>query len=132
MPIAKSGPYLYYSVGGAGGAARRGVLIVVDPCTKPTSSTVHVEMREAPITLSQTTVPCGNVTFVVTNAGSEVHNLDLFQTNPPRTILHGSPLDPGQTRSFAAHLTVKGSVNYLCGQPEHGEEYGEVGFLTAT
>jgi hypothetical protein len=43
---------------------------------------------------------------VVTNAGTIAHSFVLF--------------------------TQKGSVQYLCGDEEHAEEYGETGVLTVT
>jgi len=128
--IANKGPYVYYSVARANAAALTGGLSVVEPCTKPTSSTVTVKMEEAPITLSQMTLPCGTVTFVVTNAGTVVHSFDLFQPNPPRVLLQGAALEPGQTGTAVVHMLLKGAVNYSCGQSEHGEEYGEIGSLT--
>lgn len=130
VTIVKTGPYAYYSVSPRRVPALTGALSIVDPCTRPVDSRITVEMHEAPITFSQETVPCGTVTFVVTNAGIEVHSLDLFQTNPPRTLLHGPTVESGATTTLVVRLLVKGSVNYLCGQPEHGETYGEVGFLT--
>jgi hypothetical protein len=130
VTIVNTGPYAYYSVGPRRSPGLAGALSIVDPCTRPVDSRITVEMREAPITLSQETVPCGTATFVVTNTGTEIHSLDLFQTNPPRTLLHGPPIEPGTATTLVLRLLTKGSINYLCGQPEHGEIYGEVGFLT--
>src|SRR5207237_8456552 len=50
--VTKTG-LVVYSSGGLSG-----VLTFVDPCTKPATSTVSVQMAEAPIKLSQTSVPC--------------------------------------------------------------------------
>jgi hypothetical protein len=132
VAIPNKGPYVYYSVAPGRAPTFKGALSVIDPCTKPVASTVSVEMREAPMTFSRTTVPCGTVTFTVTNAGTVGHRFDLFQTNPPRTLLHGALLEPGKTATVSVPLLVKGQVNYLCGEAEHGEEYGEIGYVTVT
>src|SRR5205085_5493415 len=41
------------------------------------STTVTVDMNEYHFALSQTTVPQGNVTFVIRNVGQQTHNFDL-------------------------------------------------------
>jgi hypothetical protein len=46
------------------------------PVTGP-STTVNVGMFEYRFDLSQTTIPSGNVTFVITNNGTEPHNCDI-------------------------------------------------------
>jgi uncharacterized cupredoxin-like copper-binding protein len=122
-----TGTYSYYSVGQGHAGNLSGVFAVVDPCTKPAVSTVSVQLMEAPITLSQTTVPCGTVTFVVTNVGTIVHSFNV--TADGREGL-GPRLNPGQTVSMTVHFSVKGSALYYCAEPEHGELYGMVGYLT--
>ena len=82
--------------------------------------------------LSQTTVPCGTVTFAVTNVGTIVHSFDLFQQNPSRMLVLGPQIQPGQSVSLVVRFTQKGAVEYVCGEGEHSEEYGEIGYLTVT
>jgi plastocyanin len=132
VKIANKGPYVYYSVGPGRQGASRGAISVVEPCTHPTSSTVTVQMAETLSVLSRTTVPCGTVTFAVTNVGTIVHSPDLFQANPPRTLARGPELQPGQTASLVVRFTQKGQVEYRCGEEEHDEMYGESVVLTVT
>jgi hypothetical protein len=50
------------------------------PCTHPQTLIVDVQMDHggSGITLSQTTIPCGTVTFAVTNVGAMVESLYVF------------------------------------------------------
>jgi uncharacterized cupredoxin-like copper-binding protein len=130
VAIANKGPYVYYSVGPGKPGALRGALSVFEPCTNPASSTITVKMAEAPEVLSQMTVPCGKVTFALTNAGTVVHSFVLFQSNPPRTLARSPQLQPGQTANLVVQFTQKGQVQYLCAETEHAEDYGENGYLT--
>jgi hypothetical protein len=130
VAIVNKGPYVYYSVGPGKPGALKGALSVFEPCTNPTSSTITVQMAEAPEVLSQMTVPCGKVTFALKNVGTIVHSFVLFQSNPPRTLAKSPQLQPGQTANLVVQFTQKGQVQYLCDETEHAEDYGENGLLT--
>jgi uncharacterized cupredoxin-like copper-binding protein len=128
----KTGTFLYlsYRAGHTGGLSN--ALRVVATCTHPTTSTVRVQMKEAPEILSQTRVPCGTVTFVLTNVGKIVHSFDVFAPDNATVVPpggHGPRVKPGQTARMTVRFTMKGRVLYTCGETEHGEMYGELGYL---
>jgi uncharacterized cupredoxin-like copper-binding protein len=60
-------------------------------------------------------VPAGQVTFVVMNNGSILHNFDL------KTVHKGPLLGPGQTQSFTAGV-APGSYKYQCDVPGHAQQ----------
>lgn len=132
VEFAKKGTYSYFSAGPDRAARLSGVLVVGEPCTHPAASTVSAKLTGAPIGLSQATVPCGTVTFVVTNVGRVVHSFHI--TVPDSTVDapggQGPPLNPGQTVRLTVHFTVKGIAIYYCGEPEHDELYDESGYLS--
>ena len=84
------------------------------------------------MTLSRSTVPCGAVTFVVTNVGTIVHTFWIFAPDnnsvAPRGG-HGPRIKPGQTVRMTVNFTTTGRAFYECGEMEHGEIYGETGYL---
>jgi hypothetical protein len=124
----RTGPALYSSVGQGSAAPLKGALNVIEPCTNPTASTVTVQISEAPETLSQAAIPCGAVTFVMTNVGTVVHNFYVFPIDAPHAGATTSPdVKPGQTLRVTVHFTSKGEVVYGCSLYEHGEQYGETG-----
>src|SRR4029077_13196051 len=55
--------------------------IVAAPCTNPTTTTVNVTLTDTigqtGFTFSPASVPCGTVTFVITNVGQDAHMLRL-------------------------------------------------------
>jgi hypothetical protein len=114
--VTKTGLVVYSS------GALRGVLTFVDPCTKPATSTVSVQMVEAAMKLSQTSIPCGSVTFAVTNAGTIAHSFRIGSAGTAQ-------IQPGQTASLTVRLMDKVRVFYRCGEPEHDEMYGETGWI---
>ena len=90
------------------------------------STTVNVSMTEYHFTLSQTTVPQGNVTFVIKNDGTQVHNFDL----EGKKI--GGFLDPGQTETWTVNLAARAlPYHYVCDVPYHASS-GMEGDLTVT
>lgn len=76
------------------------------------NSTVTVNMFEYRFDLSQASVPSGQVTFVVTNKGEEVHNFDLVG------VKVGALLPPGQTETWTVSLPPKGYTG-VCDVPFH-------------
>ena len=87
-------------------------------------TTVQVGMFEYRFDLSQTTVPSGKVTFVITNKGSEVHNFDITG------VKAGAFLTPGQSETWTVSLPA-GAYTYLCDVPFHLDR-GMTGQLTVT
>jgi uncharacterized cupredoxin-like copper-binding protein len=76
------------------------------------STTINVSMSEYRFVLSQTTVPQGNVTFVVKNDGQQTHNFDLEGKHI------GSFLNPGQSETWTVNLAAR-TYHYVCDVPYH-------------
>jgi hypothetical protein len=82
------------------------------------------------ITLSQETVRCGTVTFVVTNTdGSVIHDFNVWVPTDVKGGVFGPRLRPGKTASTTVSFPFKGVVDYFCRGPHH-DDYGETGSLT--
>ena len=88
------------------------------------STTIAVGMFEYRFDLSQTTVPSGQVTFVITNKGQEVHNFDISG------VKAGALLSPGQTETWTVGLPPK-TYNFVCDVPFHVDR-GMTGTLTVS
>ena len=88
------------------------------------NTTVQVGMFEYRFELSQTTIPSGQVTFVITNKGSEVHNFAIAGSKS------GALLSPGQSETWTVGLPP-GSYNGQCDVPFHVER-GMVTSFTVT
>jgi hypothetical protein len=88
------------------------------------ATTITVDMFEYRFALSQTTVPSGTVTFVITNKGAEVHNFDLAG------VKAGKLLTPGQSETWTVGLVPK-AYQYVCDVPFHIDR-GMLGALTVT
>ena len=89
-------------------------------CAHPVATTVTVTMNDGFFAFSQTTIPCGPVTFVTTNAGRLEHSLVL-----------GSGAKPGLNAGESATFTVQlapGDVHWECGTFGH-DDLGEEGTL---
>jgi len=113
-----------------------GLLSALEPCTQPVATTVSVQMTQSPgtITASESTIPCGTVTFLVTNAGSMVDDLDVF-ADLPQERGASAELRPGQTASLIVRFVAKGTVllesgDYPPGETEEREDSGEQAQLT--
>jgi uncharacterized cupredoxin-like copper-binding protein len=76
------------------------------------STTVNVGMFEYRFDLSQTTIPSGNVTFVITNMGTEPHNFDIAG------VRAGAILGPGQTETWTVGLPPRTYI-MVCDVPFH-------------
>jgi plastocyanin len=97
------------------------------PPTGPIGSaqtTVRVDMFEYRFEMSQTTIPSGQVTFVITNRGGEVHNFAIAGSRS------GALLGPGQSETWTVGLPA-GTYNTVCEVPFHAER-GMVGTFTVT
>jgi plastocyanin len=88
------------------------------------STTVTVDMNEYHFGLSQTTVPQGNVTFVIKNVGQQTHNFDLQGKHL------GAFLDPGQSETWTVNLGAR-TYHYVCDVPYHAAS-GMEGDLVVT
>ena len=88
------------------------------------NTTVQVGMFEYRFDLSQSSVPSGQVTFVITNKGNEVHNFSINGVQKARS------LSPGGTETYTVGLPPGGDT-YECDVPFHVDR-GMTGFLTVT
>jgi hypothetical protein len=111
-----------YSSAAARGDPLTGVLTFVDPCSTGARSSVSVEMSEAAMKVSRPAVPCGAVTFAVTNTGTIPHSFRVAGRQTPQ-------LQPGQSASVTVSLLSKGRTYIVCGEVEHDELYGESGWI---
>ena len=88
------------------------------------NTTVQVGMFEYRFDLSLSSFPSGQVTFVITNKGSEVHNFSIVG------VKNGTLLSPGQSETWTVALPAK-AYNYQCDVPFHVDR-GMVGQFTVT
>jgi hypothetical protein len=98
--------------------------------TTPTNSTapggtVQVSMFEYGFSFSPSTIPSGNVTFVLTDTGSVTHNLDI------QGVKVGPFLNLGQSASVTVSLQAGHVYTYLFDVPGHAE-LGMTGSFTPT
>jgi uncharacterized cupredoxin-like copper-binding protein len=149
VKFAKKGRYAYVcTIPGHAAAGMKGVFAVGVPATKsrpvsttrpaPTTTTaptttaavgnaqttVTVGMFEYRFDLSQSTIPSGQVTFVIPNKGQQVHNFDILG------VKAGKLLSPGQSETWTIALPP-GNYSYQCDVPFHAG-YGMVGSFTVT
>jgi nitrite reductase (NO-forming) len=87
-------------------------------------TTVNVNMVEYAFQLSQTSIPSGQVTFVVKNSGNEVHNFDV------NGVKSGALLAPGASETWTVSL-APGQYLYTCDVPFHVDR-GMTGTFTVT
>jgi hypothetical protein len=135
------GSYAHVSTGRGGTV--KGALVVVSPtpqgtaiqsgsssssssssgltvCPRPVSTTVNVLMTDGHFEFSQTTIPCGSVTFALANAGTLEHTISLGGGAKPG-------LNPGTKGSLTTNLTP-GDLYWECGTFGH-DDVGEQGVL---
>jgi uncharacterized cupredoxin-like copper-binding protein len=149
VTFAKKGRRAYLcTIPGHAAAGMKGVFAVGVPATKPppvpttrpapttttaptttaavgnAQTTVTVGMFEYRFDLSQSTIPSGQVTFVIPNNGQQVHNFDILG------IKVGKLLSPGQSETWTVALPP-GDYSYQCDVPFHAG-YGMVGSFTVT
>lgn len=120
------GPEAYVSLGRGHAARLTGVLTVFVPCPSPSISSVEVRMDHdrSGIMLSRSTIPCGTVTFVVTNIGAMPDSLQVV-TDYPQPGAATPELAPGQTARLTARFTEKGIAYYMSGNyPPSEPEFG--------
>jgi hypothetical protein len=135
VSFAKPGTYTYVSAA-PGRPQLRGVLNVLEACGAPAVTSVSVQLAQGSggLSLSQTSVPCGQVTFIVSDTGTLPDNLHIFSEGPGP---HASTpeLAPGQTTTLTLQFPYKGIVqlesgDYPPAEPEFGGDYSEEAQLT--
>ena len=124
----KAGRYAYScTIPGHAAAGMKGILgvgkkapVTPPPPTTTTTTTypgpggtVDVNMFEYGFTLSPSTVPSGNVTFVMHNTGSIVHNFDI------ETVGIGPFTDPGKSSTMTVNLQAGRTYTFVCDVPYH-------------
>jgi hypothetical protein len=124
--LARRGPRTLVSTSRGRGERLTGVLDVFEPCTHPVTTTVDLKMDHdrSGLSLSRTTIPCGTVTFVVTNAGRLVDSLIVFAEFP---AAKGSTptLKPGETARLTIKFMEKGMAYYQSDEyPPSEPEFG--------
>jgi hypothetical protein len=94
---------------------------------------VKVTITLGQISLSDTTVRCGTVRFLITNGqqAAESHDFNLAIATLASGNASGPRLRPGKSARMTVNLPYRGKVYYFCNEPEHAEN-GESGFLTVT
>jgi hypothetical protein len=106
------GTRAFSSVGKAQARRIVGLLYLFEPCTDPTSSTVNVQLGKSVggLALSPTSVPCGTVTFVVTDTDTPGDSF-LVSISVPEVSGLTSPLQPGGTTSLTVRFPAKAVVH---------------------
>ena len=87
-------------------------------------TTVTVNMVEYAFQLSQSTIPSGQITFVINNKGNEVHNFAILGNKA------GAQIAPGTSETWTVSLPP-GTYNYQCDVPFHASN-GMVGQFVVT
>jgi uncharacterized cupredoxin-like copper-binding protein len=96
-------------------------------CATPSrATTVTVGMTEYAFQMSQTSIPCGMVTFVEMNNGTLDHNINILGASGGA----GPIIHQGDTARFTVALNP-GTYNTQCDVPEHAV-LGMVGQITVT
>ena len=149
VTFAKKGHYAYLcTIPGHAGAGMKGTFSVATAAvapppsstpsttTQPTTTTVNtapvgtakttvnVNMVEYAFQLSQSTIPSGQVTFVIKNSGNEIHNFAILGNKA------GAQIGPGASETWTVSLPP-GTYNYDCDVPFHAER-GMTGQFTVT
>jgi hypothetical protein len=98
-----------------------GALYLFAPCVNPVASTVDVNIASSAggVTLSQTTVPCGTVTFAVTDVNVTGASF-LVSTGVPPVAADTDQLDPGGTATLTVRFAARGVVD--CDAVENNAE----------
>jgi plastocyanin len=119
-------PKLAQGTGSAGGST------VGVPCANPAGTSISVKLIDFGIMLSQNTVPCGTVTFVITNTGQVFHNFDVESTgsNGHPVFNGGTTLLGGESATQTLTYTTTGTFRYQCDL--HFSQGQMVGTLTVT
>jgi plastocyanin len=105
--------------------------VVRESCANPTASTVKVAIFDFGFTLSQSSVPCGSVTFQITNTGAIQHNFDVqIPFNGIAAFSGGLNLLGGESATETLSYTKTGPYAYQCDL--HWVQGQMLGTLTVT
>jgi plastocyanin len=123
----KPAPKVSTPAGGAAAAVAGG-----GPCTSPASTAVSVKIFEYGFTLSQTSVPCGTVTFNVVNQGLIAHTFDVQTIGPGGAVAYSGAviLLGGEATTQTINFPVTGTFQYHCDR--HFEDGFMIGTLKVT
>jgi len=127
------GERTFSSVAMASSRRITGALYLIEPCTRPAMTTVDVSMAKSAggITLSQTRVPCGTVTFEVTDVDTPATSLLVSLDVPPLSGVTNQ-LDPGGTATMTLNFAAKGVVHCEAVQDDAGGDSVVAGFASLT
>jgi uncharacterized cupredoxin-like copper-binding protein len=100
----------------AGGTTAATTTTNTAACANPQHTTVSVSEFEYGFTLSPSAIPCGSITFNMTDTGSLEHNFDV--QGVPNGAGVGGFLQPGQSSSLTVTLGP-GNYTIICDVPEH-------------
>ena len=70
-------------------------------------------MFEYGFKLSPSTIPSGNVTFVMNNTGTVTHNFDV------EGVKSGAFVDPGKSATMTVNVQAGRAYSYQCDVPGH-------------
>ena len=93
------------------------------PCATPANTSVKVQIVDFGFILSQTTIPCGTVTFNIQNTGQAAHTFDVQFTTASgiKGFFGGKTLLGGETDTEVITYTRTGTFQYQC--DIHGQEF---------
>jgi len=93
------------------------------PCANPVSTTVTVQIVDFGFILSQTTIPCGTVTYNIQNTGQAAHTFDVQATTPSgiKAFQGARTLLGGETDTEVIQYTRSGTFLYQC--DIHGQDF---------
>jgi hypothetical protein len=129
VSLPRVGTYIWTSGShrGAFGVERRAVVTLANPphCPGPVATTVTVAIADNSFHLSQTTVPCGIVTFLITNQGNDAGEDEPDSFNLSVKGGNGPTLTRDQTGKLVLSLPP-GRYSYTSGNYEntYAGQYG--------
>ena len=109
---------------GAAPAEAHGTAPAADPTAK--STTVNATLAEWTVTLSETAVDHGTVSFEVRNNGTEDHAFEIEGSNQEWKT---EPIKPGESATLSVALAA-GSYNVYCPIASGGESHADRGMKT--
>jgi len=119
----------------AAGGVRRltGALYLFEPCAHPATTTVDVSMGNSAggLVLSQTRVPCGTVTFAVTDVDATGASLLVSSAVPPQSAVTNQ-LDPGGTATLTLRFAAKAVVDCDAVEDDTDGDSVVVGYASLT